>query len=88
MQSALPTRDQILSELSAGEDLDVDLSDVTNIDSAGLATLILVHQAARQFGCRVYLSGMSDKVLKVLRLTHLEGLFLIEEFGSNQIVHS
>ncbi len=69
-------RRQILAKL-LGDDLDIDLGDVTQIDTSGLATLVEALQAARRGGRKVHLVHVKDPVRAMLRLAHLEDVFSI-----------
>ena len=50
----------------------VDLTQVTYVDSAGLAALVSGLKAAREAGGTLDLVGLDGQVLKVLRLTLLD----------------
>ena len=63
-----------LAEL-LGDDLDIDLSDVTRVDTSGLATLVEVFQVARRKGREVHLAHLNGPVREMVRLAHLEDLF-------------
>lgn len=55
----------------------VDLSQVPYIDSSGLATLVECYQGTQKFGGRMGLSGLSQSVFEVFRMTHLDKHFTI-----------
>ena len=55
----------------------VDLSGVPYIDSSGLATLVECYQGTQRGGGRMGLSGLSQSVFEVFRMTHLDKHFTI-----------
>ena len=60
----------------------VDFSNVSYIDSSGLATLIEMLQRLKRIGGTLRLSGMVDKVKNVFEITKVHKLFAI--FDSRQ----
>ena len=64
-----------LAEIADQDRLRLDLSGVTELDSAGLALLLRVHhEVSRRWG-RVELAGLSDQVAARLDLAHVTDLF-------------
>tara|TARA_R100001039_G_C1850400_1_gene110588 strand:- start:1021 stop:1332 length:312 start_codon:yes stop_codon:yes gene_type:complete len=57
------------------EDIQVDLSAVEYIDSAGLGILLILREAAQEKGRAITLSGMSGSVKEVLDLACFDTLF-------------
>ena len=55
--------------------LSVDLSDVSYIDTSGLATLVEALRIARKQGTRLILDGIHDQPLYLLEITHFNRLF-------------
>ena len=55
--------------------LSVDLSDVSYIDTSGLATLVEALRIARRQGTRLILDGIHDQPLDLLEITHFNRLF-------------
>ncbi len=55
--------------------ISVDLSDVSYIDTSGLATLVEAARIARGQGTRLTLRGMKDQPLYLFEITHLDRLF-------------
>ena len=49
----------------------VDLSDVSYIDTSGLATLVEAARIARRQGTRLVLGGMKDQPRYLIEITHL-----------------
>ena len=54
--------------------LSVDLSDVSYIDTSGLATLVEAVRIARQQGTRLILGGIHDQPRYLFEVTHLDRL--------------
>ena len=75
------TRQLLMQCLNDSDGLVVDMSDVPRIDSAGLAGLIQVVQAARVSGRSFRLAGVRDGVMRVIKLSKLARLFLAAEAG-------
>lgn len=55
----------------------VDLTDVPYIDSSGLGSLVSAQVSRQKTGRRVVLSGVNDRVLRLLEITKVESLFLM-----------
>jgi anti-sigma B factor antagonist len=55
----------------------LDLSNVPYVDSAGLGALVGAFTSYHKTGRSMVLSGVNDRVLKLLEITRLESLFLI-----------
>lgn len=71
------TRQMLLSCLTRGEDVVVDLSSINYIDSASVASLVEAHAAARKSGKDFSLLHVSAPVMRILRLARLERVFTI-----------
>src|SRR5213596_1390989 len=54
----------------------LDLSDVPYIDSTALGALVSAYVSRQKLGRRVVLSGASERVSKMLKITSIESLFL------------
>jgi len=54
----------------------LDLSDVPYIDSTALGALVAAYVSRQKAGRRVVLSGVSERVLRMLKITNVESLFL------------
>lgn len=70
------TRRFLLHNLTGSDGLVVDMSDVYRIDSAGLAGLVEVLQAARISGRSFKLEKVREGVERVIRFARLHKLFL------------
>lgn len=70
-------RKTILGCLDSDRHVLVDLSQVTYIDSSGVASLVEGYQTAKKKGLEFALVGVSDAALSVLRLARLDRVFPI-----------
>ncbi len=70
-------RRAVLDALAGTEPVGVYLSNVTYIDSSGIAALVEGFQAARSRGNRFALVAVSDAVRAVLELARLDRVFLL-----------
>lgn len=70
-------REVILDCLNQSRDTLVDLADVQYIDSSGVASLVEGYQLAKNKHLRFGLVRVSDSVLNVLQLAHLDKVFPI-----------
>jgi len=61
--------------------LPVDLSDVSYMDTSGVATLVEAARIARRQGTRLTLEGLHDQPLNFLKITQLDHLFDIAGLG-------
>ena len=55
----------------------IDLSDVTYIDSAGLAALIQAMQKVEAYGGRFFLAGLQETVRSIFEISRLDQVFQI-----------
>ena len=55
----------------------LDLTEVPYIDSAGLGSLVSAYTTLTKMGRRVILAGVNPRVLRLLEITRVEGLFLM-----------
>jgi len=62
----------------------VDLSEVTYLDTSGLATLLEAERIARKQGTRMVVGGVHDQPRHLLEISHLDRLFemVAEEGGA------
>jgi anti-anti-sigma factor len=73
---AAELRDQLMSALSqAPEGLEIDLSSVVELDSAGVQLLMAAKRAAGSTGRALALSGHSQAVVDVFELMDLAAFF-------------
>jgi len=73
--TALELKGQLLAALSATEALELDLSEVGEIDAAGLQLLVMIKQQAAVSGKALSFTGHSPVVLDLLDLSGLAGFF-------------
>jgi anti-sigma B factor antagonist len=72
---ATELKEALLAPLASASALEVDLSGVTEIDTAGLQLLMLAKIVALARGCELRLLAHSPAVLDVLELLSLTGYF-------------
>lgn len=72
---ALPQKTELLEALAEGRALELDLSQVSEIDTAGLQLLLLVKREASRAGKEVRLTGHSPAVRELIEFTQLAGHF-------------
>ena len=77
MEEAPKVRRTLLDSLKQKRDILVDLSQVTYIDSSGIASLIEGLQAARKQKKDLALVSVSQRALRVLELARLDKVFTI-----------
>lgn len=82
MESSPRMLAEIQHNLRRGAAVEVDLADVTYIDSAGVAVLVQGLKGARKRGLNFRLRNLSKRVIAVLRLAHLLQLFQIDDPGA------
>ncbi|TAN67729.1 MAG: STAS domain-containing protein [Methylobacter sp.] len=73
--TALELKDKLLTGLSANEELELDLSEVGEIDGAGLQLLVMIKQQAAILGKVLRITGHSPVVVELLDLSGLSGFF-------------
>lgn len=62
-----------------GEDFLVDLSGVDNVDMVGVGLLVGVHRQAGRAGCRLVLTGVPPRVMRLLTLTRLRRVLAVRD---------
>lgn len=72
-------RKQILGQLNNNNNVLVDLSGVSYIDSSGIASLVEGFQLARNKKLQFGLVGVSDAAQQVLQLARLDKVFQIKD---------
>ncbi len=77
LQCSPDTRSVILDRLGSGENVVVDLSGVSYIDSSGVASLVEGLRFAKTRGLRFALVSVSAPAMQVLELARLEKVFPI-----------
>ena len=77
-------RREILRQVDAGHSVLVDLSEVSYLDSSGVATLVEGFQAARTQGLEFAVTGVSEAAMRVLNLSRLDQVLpIIENAGAH-----
>lgn len=78
---ATATRQLLLKHLADDDGLVVDMSDVYRVDSAGLAGLVEVVQAARVSGRSFQLRSVREGVRRMIEFARLDCVFKYAEAG-------
>lgn len=79
---ATATRQLLLKHLTDDDGLVVDMSEVTRVDSAGLAGLVEVVQAARLSGRSFQLHAVTEGVRRMIEFARLDQVFRYAETGT------
>jgi len=78
MQSAPDLSDQLSQLLEAGEHhLVLDLTDLTLLDSSGLAALLGAHQSAQSRGASLVLRSPNERIIRLVNIAGLGDVFEI-----------
>jgi anti-sigma B factor antagonist len=72
---ATELKEALVGQINAGKPLEIDLSGVTEIDSAGVQLLMMAKHAAHAKQQKMKLVNESAMVLEVLELLNLAGYF-------------
>ncbi len=75
MHSAPGLRERLLAALQQPVGLIVDMSEVSFIDSSGIAILVEGYKRAKQHSQRFSLAGVKAAPMQVLQLTRLDKVF-------------
>ena len=79
-------RQEVAAHIAAGDqNLLLDLSGVTQMDSGGVGTLVAVYLHALKRGGKVKLLRPSERVARVLHMTHLETAFEVFESENDAV---
>jgi anti-anti-sigma factor len=73
--TAAEQKDQLLAYLNSGSELEINLSEVSELDAAGTQLLVLVKQEAARKQKKLRFTMHSNAVLEVLELTNLTAAF-------------
>jgi anti-anti-sigma factor len=73
--TAASCKEHWVAALAEAEALELDVSEVAEIDGAGLQLLIMIKREAAEQGKPLSIVGHSPPVLEVLDLCHLAGFF-------------
>jgi len=70
-------RNELLSSArkSGGKKMELDLSRVSGLDTAGIAMMVEVLRVVSRRNGDLRLSGLNDNAIKMIRLSRLEGVF-------------
>ena len=74
---------QLLGALESAQEVEVDLSEVTEMDSAGMQLMVAAKREAAQRESQLRFTGHSPAVFDVLELCNLSG-----QLGDPLLIHS
>ena len=77
LEQSPAARRAVLDAIAHGTAVEVDLAEVSYIDSSGIASLVEGLQQARSQGVDFTLTRISDPVRKVLELARLDRVFTV-----------
>jgi anti-sigma B factor antagonist len=77
LESSPAAREVLLKCLESTSKVIVDLSEVTYIDSSGVASLVEALQAAKKNGSQFSLAATSEPTRRVLELARLDKVFTL-----------
>ncbi len=77
--SAPGVRAQLLGTVESGRELCADMSEVSYVDSTGIACLLEVEYAVNAMGGSLSLAGVSKAVMRTLGIARMETVFTILE---------
>lgn len=75
LEHSVAVRKLLLNAVAKGRDLMIDLSDVTYLDSSGIASMIEAMHVARKNGAAFTLFSASDQVRRVFEMARLDKVF-------------
>jgi len=78
LESSPKVREHLLDALEDKSNLHIDCSNITAIDSSGIATLIEAFQNAQRQKLDFKLVSVPENVMRVLQLARLDNVFPIE----------
>lgn len=87
LEHAPETRRTLLAYLDSRANLLVDMSAVTEIDSAGVASLLEAHYTARKNGKEFALFQVGEPVMRVLKLVRVDQVFTILSVAPGTPIH-
>ena len=77
LESSPAARETLLKCVEHTSNVIVDLSEVSYIDSSGVASLVEALQAAKKKGCQFALAAVSEPTRRVLELARLDKVFTL-----------
>ena len=79
LEQAPQTRAILLQAIEQGQTIFVDLSEVSYMDSSGIANLVEAYQHAKKRQLTFELVAASPAVLRVIKMARLDKIFTIHE---------
>lgn len=87
LEHSTAVRKLLLNAASKGRDLLIDLSDVTYLDSSGIASMIEAMHMARKNGAAFRLFSANEQVRRVFELARLDKVFQISPNLETALAH-
>jgi anti-sigma B factor antagonist len=84
-EEASAMRENLKTVLSTTQQVVLNLSGVTYIDSDGLGTLVGVYSSARAGGADIKLTGLGQRIRDVLQITKLVTVFEVYDHESQAV---
>ncbi len=78
LDSSPMVRDAVKESFDSSKSVEVDLKDVSYIDSSGIAALVEGMQLGKKFNKEFGLINVSNQVMKVITLAHLDKILNIK----------
>ncbi len=72
-------QDEVRKALPDTKRVVLDLGDVSYLDSSGLGALVGLYATARRKGTELKLAHLSERIIDLLRITHLASIF--DDYG-------
>ena len=88
LDSSPESRKILLECIAKAKPVLVDLSQVSYIDSSGIASLVEAFQKSRQIKCYFALISVSESVLRVINLARLDKVFVIKETMEDALIEA
>ncbi|MDH5771682.1 MAG: STAS domain-containing protein [Rhodospirillaceae bacterium] len=85
LQTSPKLRGELLGLIANKKPLVVEMSDVSYMDSSGVASLVEAFQTARSKNLGFSLAAIGEAPLRVLKLARLDGVFVIHDTLENAI---
>ncbi len=76
-----PFRDEVKALIPHSKKIVLDLTELTQMDSMGLGTIVGLYVSAKAAGCQLILINLSQRVRELLRITNVWSL--LEVYADN-----
>ena len=79
-------KDQVKGLIPENKRIILDLTDLTQMDSMGLGSIVSLYASARAAGSRLELINLSKRIMQLLRMTNVLSLFEAAGEQSNRVL--